>query len=100
MRALLVVGVDANDQNLIQKAALYNAFTGTLETCNENIGLLTQQPIKHLMELRPNKQPEALSHAQAINDTNHLRDGAILCAFFRSIAECRGRYAPKACTEF
>src|SRR5215467_14048741 len=28
MRALLVVGVDANDQTLLQKGALYNAFTG------------------------------------------------------------------------
>src|SRR5262245_22961449 len=28
MRALLVVGVDENDQALLQKGALYNAFTG------------------------------------------------------------------------
>jgi hypothetical protein len=32
MRALLVVGSDANDQNLLQSGALYNAFTGTLAT--------------------------------------------------------------------
>jgi len=37
MRALLVVGVDENDQTLLQKGALYNAFTRPLSLGYDNL---------------------------------------------------------------